>query len=83
MRTKERQKKTDSPYYLIWQKRNDSIRKNKSLGKYDEAVSAKAKEYIDDRFDEAQINCDYAETQFEKDMEIENIYKAAKEMLDV
>lgn len=82
-RKMERQKKTDSPYYLIWQKRNDSIRKNKSLGKYDEAVSAKAKEYIDDRFDEAQINCDYAETQFEKDMEIENIYKAAKEMLDV
>ena len=36
-----------------------------------------------DRFDEAQINCDYAETQFEKDMEMENIYKAAKEMLDV
>ena len=79
----ERQKKTDSPYYLLWQKRNDLIRKNKSLGKYDEAVSAKAKEYIDDRFDEAQINCDYAETQFEKDMEMENIYKAAKEMLDV
>ena len=75
-RKMERQKKTDSPYYLLWRKRNDLIRKNKSLGKYDEAVSAKAKEYIDDRFD-------YAETQFEKDMEIENIYQMAKEMLDV
>ena len=82
-RKMERQNKTDSPYYLLWKKRNDLIRKNKSLGKYDEAVSAKAKKYIDDRFDEAQINCDYAETQFEKDMEMENIYKAAKEMLDV
>ena len=47
-RKMERQKKTDSPYYLLWRKRNDLIRKNKSLGKYDEAVSAKAKEYIDD-----------------------------------
>ena len=82
-RKPEHQKKTASPYYLLWKRRSDLIRKNKSLGKYDEAVSAKAKEYIDDRFDEAQINCDYAETQFEKDMEIENIYKAAKEMLDV
>ena len=82
-RKMERQKKTDSPYYLLWRKRNDLIRKNKSLGKYDEAVSAKAKEYIDDRFDEALTDFDYAETQFEKDMEIENIYQMAKEMLDV
>lgn len=82
-RKMERQKKTDSPYYLLWRKRNDSIRKNKSLGKYDEAVSAKAKEYIDDCFDEAQTDFDYAETQYEKDMDIENIYKMAKEMLDV
>lgn len=35
-RKMERQKKTDSPYYLLWRKRNDLIRKNKSLGKYDE-----------------------------------------------
>lgn len=82
-RKMERQKKTDSPYYLLWKKRNDLIRKNKSLGKYDEAVSAKAKEYIDDCFDEALIDFEYAETQFEKDMDIDNIYKMAKEMLDV
>lgn len=82
-RKMERQKKTDSPYYLLWRKRNDLIRKNKSLSKYDEAVSAKAKEYIDDCFDEAQTDFDYAETQYEKDMDIENIYKMAKEMLDV
>lgn len=82
-RKMDRQKKTDSPYYLLWRKRNDLIRKNKSLGKYDEAVSAKAKEYIDDCFDEAQTDFDYAETQYEKDMDIENIYKMAREMLDV
>ena len=82
-RKMERQKKTDSPYYLLWKKRNDLVRKNKSLGKYDEAVSAKAKKYIDDRFDEALTDFEYAETQFEKDMDIENIYQMAKEMLDV
>ena len=79
-RKMERQKKTDSPYYLLWKKRNDWIRKNKSLGKYDETVSAKAKEYIDDRFEEARLDFEYAETQYEKDMETEMIYKAAMEM---
>ena len=29
-RKMERQKRTDSPYYLLWQKRNDSIRKIKA-----------------------------------------------------
>lgn len=79
-RKMERQKKTDSPYYLLWKKRNDLIRKNKSLGKYDKAVSAKAKEYIDDCFEEARLDFEYAETQYEKDMETEMIYKAAMEM---
>ena len=79
-RKMERQKKTDSPYYLLWKKRNDLIRKNKSLGKYDETVSAKAKEYIDDCFEEARLDFEYAETQYEKDMETEMIYKSAMEM---
>ena len=79
-RKMERQKKTDSPYYLLWKKRNDLIRKNKSLGKYDETVSAKAKEYIDDCFEEARLDFEYAETQYEMDMETEMIYKAAMEM---
>lgn len=79
-RKMERQKKTDSPYYLLWKKRNDLIRKNKSLGKYDEAVSAKAKEYIDDCFEEARLDFEYAETQYEKDMETEMIYKSAMEI---
>ena len=79
-RKMEKQKKTDSPYYLLWKKRNDLIRKNKSLGKYDEEVSAKAKEYIDDCFEEARLDFEYAETQYEMDMETEMIYKAAMEM---
>lgn len=76
-RKMERQNKTDSPYYLIWKRRNDLIRKNKSLGKYSEAVSAKAKEYIDECFENARIDFDYGENQYERDMEIENIYREA------
>ena len=79
-RKMERQKKTDSPYYLLWKKRNDLIRKNKSLGKYNEEVSAKAKEYIDDCFEEARLDFEYAETQYEKDMKTDMIYKSAIEM---
>ena len=79
-RKPEQQKKTASPYYLLWKRRSDLIRKNKSLGKYDEAVSAKAKEYIDDRFEEARLDFEYAETQYEKDMKKEMIYKEALEM---
>jgi hypothetical protein len=82
-RKMERQKKTDSPYYLLWQKRNDSIRKNKSLGKYDEAVSAKAKEYIDSRFEMARVDFEYAATQYMNDMEMTNVYQKATEMLNV
>lgn len=82
-RKMERQKKTVSPYYLIWKRRNDLIRKNKSLGKYSEVVSAKAKEYIDECFEMARMNFDYAEHQYEQDMEMENIYREAKKRLDV
>ena len=78
-----KQSKKDSPCYVIWKKRADSIRKNKSLGKYDEAVSAEAKKYIDDCFETALIDFEYAETQYESDMEMANIYQKAMEMLDV
>ncbi len=82
-RKPEQQKKTASPYYLLWKRRSDLIRKNKSLGKYDEAVSAKAKEYIDNCFELAQVDFEYALTQYENDMEITNVYQKAMEMLNV
>ena len=82
-RKPEQQKKTDSQYYQLWKRRNDLIRKNKSLGKYDDAVSAKAKEYIDSCFELAQVDFEYAITQYDKDMEMTNVYEKAMEMLNV
>ena len=82
-RKPEHQKKTASPYYLLWKRRSDLIRKNKSLGKYDEAVSAKAKEYIDGCFELARVDFEYAATQYMNDMEMTNVYQKATEMLNV
>lgn len=82
-RKPEHQKKTASPYYLLWKRRSDLIRKNKSLGKYDEAVSAKAKEYIDACFELARVDFEYAATQYMNDMEMTNVYQKATEMLNV
>ena len=76
-RKMKKQKKADSPYYVLWHKRNCSIRKNKSLGKYNEAVSAKAKKLIDDKFERAQFDFDYAENQYEEDMKLSKIYEEA------
>ncbi len=72
-----KQRKSDSPYYVLWHKRNCSIRKNKSLGKYNEAVSAKAKKLIDDKFERAQFDFDYAENQYTEDMKLSKIYEEA------
>lgn len=82
-RKPEQQKKTDSPHYLLWKRRSDLIRKNKSLGKYDEVVSAKAKEYIDSCFELARVDIEYAATQYMNDMEMTNVYQKATEMLNV
>lgn len=60
-RKMKKQKKSDSPYYVLWNKRYSSIRQNKSLGKYSKTVSAKAKKIIDMKFERAQFDFDYAE----------------------
>lgn len=73
----QKQRKSDSPYYVLWKKRYDSIRQNKSLGKYNEAVSAKAKKIIDMKFERAQIDFDYAENYYEEEMVLDNIYNEA------
>ena len=72
-----KQRKADSPYYELWNKRNNSIRKNKSLGKYSESVSAKAKEIIDINFERTQFDFEYAENQYSEDMKLDNIYRKA------
>lgn len=78
-RKMEKQSKIDSPYYILWKKRYNSIRKNKSLGKYSKEVSAKAKKIIDMKFEKAQIDFDYAENHYEEEMVLTNIYKEAME----
>ncbi len=73
----EKESKKDGPLYDIWRRRNNSIRKNKSLGKYSDAVSAEAKRIIDDKFELAQIDFVYAKEQYEKDMNLKLIYDEA------
>lgn len=76
-RKMKKQRKSDSPYYVLWKNRYDSIRKNKSLSKYSANVSAKAKGLIDYYFNLANVDFDYAENQYEKDMELSKIYEEA------
>ncbi len=76
-RKMKKQRKSDSPYYVLWNKRYNSIRKNKSLGKYSEAVSAKAKKIIDEKFEKAQFDFEYAENCYEDEMNLEKIYEEA------
>ena len=71
------------PFPVKGQNRFPILVKNKSLGRYDDAVSAKAKEYIDSCFELAQVDFEYAFTQYEKDMEMTNVYRKAMEMLNV
>ncbi|MCH5314738.1 MAG: hypothetical protein J1E81_02400 [Eubacterium sp.] len=77
-----KESKKDGPLYNIWRKRNNSIRKNKSLGKYSDAVSAEAKRIIDERYELAQIDFDYAKEQYEKEMDLKRIYKEAEQNVE-
>lgn len=76
-RKMKKQKKSDSPYYVLWNRRYSSIRQNKSLGKYSKAVSSKAKKIIDMKFERAQFDFDYAENNYEDEMNLEKIYEEA------
>ena len=60
-RKMKKQKKSDSPYYVLRNKRYSSIRQNKSLSWYSKTISAKAKKIIDMKFERAQFDFDYAE----------------------
>ena len=77
-----KESKKDGPLYDIWRKRNNSIRKNKSLGKYSDAVSAEAKRIIDEKFELAQIDFDYAKEQYENEMNLKLIYKEAEQNVE-
>ena len=73
----QRQKRNASPIYDIWRRRDNSIRKNKSLGKYSGAVSAEAKRIIDEKYERAQFDFDYAGKEYESEMNLKLIYDEA------
>lgn len=72
-----KQKRKDNPLWVVRNQRYASIRKNKSLGKYNETVSDEAKRILDERFELAEIDPDYADNHYVDDITLENIYAEA------
>ena len=77
------QNKTVTPNYLLWKRRDNAIRQRKSRGKYSEAEFATARDYINRCYERSQIDFEYAENQYEKDMELEMIDKEVSGAFDV
>ena len=75
------QKKEDNPIWQLWHKRYASIRKNKSLDKYSDAVSDEAKRILDSYNERAQIDAKYAQGQYEADIALTNLYAQAKKRI--
>ena len=78
----KKEDKKNSPIYILWQRRYNSIRKNKSTGKYSDAVSAEAKKIIDTKRDRARVDFDYAKNEYEKEMDLKLIYEEAVRNVD-
>ena len=76
-----KQKRKDGPLWVIRNQRYNSIRKNKSIGKYNETVSDLAKEILDERFERAEIDSEYAEQYYADDIALDKIYVEAVERL--
>ena len=83
-----RQKKKDSFGHDIWQKRYNSLRNEKSKtknglpsAKYDIDVCDKAIELAKRHYEDAQIDFDYAQNQYEQDMILVNLIAEAKRLL--
>lgn len=79
----ESQKKTATPIYLLWKRRDNFIRKRKSRGKYSESEFAAAKMYINDCYEKSQLDFEYAKDQYEKDMDIKVIDREVRKASDV
>ncbi len=75
------QKREDDPLWQLWHKRYNSIRKNKSLGKYSKAVSDEAKRILDNYYERAQIDARYAQSQYAADIELANLYAQAEKKI--
>ena len=78
----KKESKKNSPVYDLWQKRYNSIRKDKSLGKCNEAVYTEAKKIIDAKRDRARVDFDYAKNEYEKEMDLKLIYEEAVRNVD-
>lgn len=78
----EKESKKNSPVYDLWQKRYNSIRKDKSNGKINKAISAEAKKIIDAKRDRARIDFEYAKNEYEKEMDLKIIYEEAIRNVD-
>jgi len=83
-----KQKKKDGFGHDIWQKRYNSLRNEKSKtknglpsAKYDIDVCDKAIELAKRHYEDAQINFDYAQNQYEQDMILVNLIAEAKRLL--
>jgi len=76
-----KQKRKDNPLWVICNQRYNSIRKNKSLGKYDAATTDMAKNILDERFEHAEIDSDYAENYYVEDIQLKKIYTEALKRL--
>ena len=83
-----KQKKKDGFGHDIWQKRYNSLRNEKSKtknglpsAKYDIDVCDMAIELSKRHYEDAQINFDYAQNQYEQDMILVNLIAEAKRLL--
>ena len=83
-----KQKKKDGFGHDIWQKRYNSLRNEKSKtknglpsAKYDIDVCDKAIELAKRHYEDAQIDFDYAQNQYEQDMILVNLIAEAKRLL--
>ena len=83
-----KQKKKDGFGHDIWQKRYNSLRNEKSKtknglpsAKYDIDVCDKAIELAKRHYEDAQINFDYAQNQYEQDMILVHLIAEAKSVL--
>lgn len=83
-----KQKKKDGFGYALWQKRYNSLRNEKSKtntgassAKYDIDVCDKAMELAKRHYEEAQIDFEYAQNQYEQDMVLLNLIAEAKRLL--
>ena len=72
-----KQSKTDNPIYILYKHRDNSIRKDKSRGKYDADKCDRAKAYAKNCYERALGDPAYAQKQYPTDMVLENIYKNA------